>query len=161
MANQRRTWTVSDLNNLRDFVLFKESELKRNFYLNILENNLKHRKSFHFFNEMSKFVGRTIPECKSKFQKYEKTIYEDYLSIPSSYFQVFIFLRNKRKIMNKKSKKISNESSLELITPLDEYLKISKIRKNIIELIFTKKLNSFLDNKTIGTFYINLIVRKI
>lgn len=156
----RKTWTRTDLDNLRDFILTKEPELKKNLYLNILENNLRHRKSFHFFNQMSNFIGRTIPECKSKFQKYEKIIYEDYLSIPLSHFKVFLFLRRKRKIISKQKKTVKNLSSRDFIIPLNEVMEMNKLRKSIIDGIYSKKITAFLDDKTLGIFFINLIIRK-
>lgn len=150
MRNQRRIWTKKHLDKLKAFIEKNKEGLKNNFYTNILENNLKHRKIFHFFNDMSSSIGRSVPECKSKFQKFERVIYEEYLGIPSVHFELFLFLRKKRRITIAQNKPASKKNTKNNLILVEEMLKMERIRNEIIEMIFTKKINIGLDEESLG-----------
>ena len=152
MRNQRRIWTKKHLDKLKAFIEKNKENLKNNFYMNILENSLKHRKIFHFFNDMSSSIGRSVPECKSKFQKFERVIYEEYLGIPTIHFELFLFLRKKRRITIAQNKSTQKKNSKDNLILLEEILKMERIRKEIIEMIFAKKIDIGLDNQSLGKY---------
>jgi hypothetical protein len=51
---------------------------------------------------MSESVGRSPSQCKSKFQKFEKEIYTEYLDIPVDHYQVYACIRSRNNLDQKK-----------------------------------------------------------
>lgn len=149
MQIKKKIWTAQDLTNLNKFIISQHQSLIKNFYMNIIENKLKHRKAFQFFNMMSRYVERTITECKSKFQKHERIIYKDYLEIPEEHFELFLFLRKKKKLLNCKKKNIRAN----FMIPFDEIIRKSKLQKSIIKLILSKDIKSFIDDETLSKIH--------
>ena len=95
-STQTMRWNADEVEVLRQFVATKRKPLLEYFYKNIFLGELKVRKPRKFFVEMSKAVGRTAEQCKSKFQKFERKVFQDFLAIPVEHFEVFQWLRDMR-----------------------------------------------------------------
>lgn len=104
MQRQRRRWNKKDLTELERFVNSRKRILLNNFYSNILAGDLIYRKNSRFFFDMGKKISKGAEKCKSKFQKYEKVIYCKFLEIPEDHYQVFLYLRQKKKARNLKNR---------------------------------------------------------
>lgn len=93
-STYRKSWTKGEIQQLESYVKKKSEILRQNFYKNILINKMKHRRSPRFFIQMSQSVGRSASQCKSKFQKFERVIYTEFLDLPSDHYQVYSSIRN-------------------------------------------------------------------
>lgn len=109
MPNIRKNWNDQEKLNMIEFIKENKLHLKENLYLNIIEDQMKHRKRSLFFQEMGEVVNRTAPKCKSKFQKIEKYIYEVVLEVPPEHFFYFKFLRNKKRALKRKNSSYSKQ----------------------------------------------------
>lgn len=93
----RKLWTKVETANLEKYIKSQSGLLKNNFYWNIYFGKMKRRRPARFFIEMGSRIGRTSSQCKSKFQKFEREIYVEYLEIPANHFQVYKAIRNRQK----------------------------------------------------------------
>jgi hypothetical protein len=91
-------WKPFEEDLLRDFLLSHKQNLILNMYKNILAGELRFRRETKLFHEMSKVVGRTSLQCKSKMQKFEKHAYTMFLGIKPSHYEIFEWLRKRRSI---------------------------------------------------------------
>ena len=143
MGRQKKNWSHKEIDKLKEFILRRRSVLENIFYQNIIAGNLGERKIPGFYLDMSKAVDRTASQCKSKFQKFERIIYTEYLGISEEYYRAFLYIRKKKKKQNQmkgeclplkntrnvellKKKKLSED--IKMILP-NKYL--SKLEKNI------------------------------
>ena len=60
---------------------------------NIINGKIRRQTIYGFFSKMSSKLNRTASQCKSKFQRMEREIYLDYLSIPEQDYLVFCWVR--------------------------------------------------------------------
>lgn len=92
----RKRWTEVELTKLREFIELKAEILLTNFYKNIKEGRIKYRKPSKFFSEMGDFLKMTPTQCKSKFQKFEKEIFTNYLQLPDRSYFVLEHIRRQK-----------------------------------------------------------------
>ena len=121
-------WSKKEELNLKSFVIKKQEPLVLNIYKNIIAGALLFRREGKLFVEMSAFVGRTPEQCKSKFQKFEYQVYVEFLKIPLKHFEVFQWLREKKKLTKKIEKRRLKEAE-------ERNAVHEKNRKEIIESI--------------------------
>ena len=112
---KKRRWTKKELINLKKYIIYKSKILLNNFYRNVIYGYIKFRKPTGFFIEMARTLGLTSPQCKSKFQKFEKEIYTLYLELPEESYIVLKYIRKQ-----KKKVKIANEKTTFLIDGEDD-----------------------------------------
>ena len=93
MSPSKKTWTNEEKEMMVNYIKKHKHHLKEVLYVNIIHNQMKYRKRTMFFQEMSKYVKRDAPKCKSKFQKIEQKLYVDVLKIPAHHFKYFVELR--------------------------------------------------------------------
>lgn len=89
----RKMWTKAETALLEKYIKEQGALLRSNFYWNIFLGKMKRRRPPRFFIEMSAKVGRTDSQCKSKFQKFEREIYVEFLEIPATHFRVYKAIR--------------------------------------------------------------------
>lgn len=89
----RKLWTKVETTNLEKYIKSQAALLRDNFYWNIYFGKMKYRRPARFFIEMGSHIGRSPSQCKSKFQKFEREIYVEYLEIPASHFLVYNAIR--------------------------------------------------------------------
>lgn len=94
--SSRKRWTELELTNLREYIQLKSAILLKNFYQNLVEGRIKFRKPSRFFSEMAAFLKMSSAQCKSKFQKYEKHIYTNYLQLPEKSYLVLEHIRKQK-----------------------------------------------------------------
>ena len=122
MSNKSRSmrWKTYEEELLRDFLIGHKDNLVINMYKNILIGELRFRRETKLFHEMSKAVGRTSLQCKSKMQKFERHAYTVFLGIKTSHYDVFEWLRKRRSIKmrkkrrGRKAKPQENDSKMEI-----------------------------------------------
>jgi hypothetical protein len=90
-------WNHHELAKLETFIKQNSKSFYQHFYKNILNPIHQVRKEPRIFIRMEEFVGKTTKQCKSKFQKYDRTIYLDHLNIPIDHYQVFLHIQNKKR----------------------------------------------------------------
>lgn len=100
MVKHKRNWTNDEIAILKNFIISKKNILETLFYQNIIAGKLSERKMPGFFNEMSEAVNRSADQCKSKFQKFERKIYREFLKLPEDHYRVFVYIRKKKKYQN-------------------------------------------------------------
>ena len=98
-------WKSFEEELLRDFLLKHKQNLTINMYQNILIGELRFRRETKLFHEMSKAVGRTSLQCKSKMQKFEKHAYTMFLGIDPNHYEIFEWLRKRRSIKMRKRRR--------------------------------------------------------
>ena len=126
-------WQTWEERRLNTFLLSRKKKLVINLYKNIIAGELKFRREDRLFFDMSTFVGRTPEQCKSKMQKYEKFAYTEFLGVPKTHFEMFLWLRKKKS--KKKYKKNKNKNSKKLLEQEQlkaEEEKFNKFREEII-----------------------------
>lgn len=103
-------WKPYEEERLKSFLLVHKQSLLLNMYKNIIQGELRYRRETKLFHEMSKFVGRTSLQCKSKMQKFERHAYVSFLGVRSSHYDVFEWLRKKRSLKMKlrRRKRVKN-----------------------------------------------------
>ena len=116
-----RKWSQREKEIFSEIVLNNKKMLIENFYSIILKGAHTVRKRNGFFKQMKKQLKRDSTLCKSKFQKDEKKIYVNLLKVPENHYELFSFLRRKKKT-NKKKKHRDSE-------------RMYQLQKNIIEKI--------------------------
>lgn len=91
--SKRQRWTAGELEKLKKYILSKSSQLRLYFYQNIIEGEIKFKKCSRFFIEMSELMKRTANQCKSKFQKMEKSIYTDLMGVSAEHYRLYQRIR--------------------------------------------------------------------
>ena len=127
----RKPWNKTEINELEKYIKNHSVILKTNFYKNIYLGKMKFRRCPRFFIRMSAKVGRSPSQCKSKFQKYEKEIYTDFLELPFDHLLVYQDIRKRKPlttIQGRTSKRLSKKM-----------IKNKKLKKNSI---FENKIDS-------------------
>lgn len=89
-------WQKKHLSKLKKYIISKKKYLIQHLYDNFSRNQWVVKKSSSFFSNMAKEVLKDIKACKSKFQKFEKEVYLDYLNLESEFYEFIIFLRKKK-----------------------------------------------------------------
>ena len=136
---------------MKEFVIKKRESLIRNLYANILEGGLKHRRDFNFFKEMNKVLRKSVEKCKSKFQKIEKKIYEEFLDIPEKHYSLYVYLRDKKQRENRNLKNIgSGEENNEEEEFEGKQLEMERVRNEIIFCIKKGSIKTFIEEKDLG-----------
>ena len=130
-------WCAAEVALLKEFVLSQRRSLLEYFYKNIFVGELKVRKPRKFFVEMAKTVGRTAEQCKSKFQKFEQRVFEDFLSVPKEHFEVFQWLRNMRCKWRKWEKAKKKSKGVVKIPEVEgeHFRRLETARKKILDAI--------------------------
>lgn len=90
----RKFWTAQDISKLRKFVKRSARVLIPILYQNIFDPRTKTKKPNGFYGQMGIALGKTSLQCKSKFQKFEKLIYTEYLKVPVKDYMVFEAIRS-------------------------------------------------------------------
>lgn len=108
--SKRKRWSLQEVSDLKKYIQSKSDLLINNFYENVLEGKMKVRKPPGFFIQMAETLNMKPKQCKSKFQKFEREIYTNYLSLPEAEYQVFLHLR-KKNFFNKKFKSSAQSKS--------------------------------------------------
>lgn len=90
-------WDDSELEELKNYIIMKKPFLRASMYRNIYAGKIKFRKPNGFFTEMGNILDRSAQSCKSKFQKFEKQIYTEYLGIPREHYNVLVWIRRLHK----------------------------------------------------------------
>lgn len=92
----RKRWSPADLAALRKYVLSQSRVLLANFYLNVKDGSVLRRKPSRFFIKMANYLQMTPAQCKSKFQKFEREIYTNFLGLPHQAYRVLQHIRRKK-----------------------------------------------------------------
>lgn len=147
MVRNKRNWTDIEIAGLEKFIISNKFKLENLFYQNIIAGKLSQRKSPGFFNDMSLAVNRSPDQCKSKFQKFERKIYRDFLKLPEDHYRVFIHIRKKKSHQNKKKNenlplRLTRKIGLLNKSQLSEDLKILLPKR------YLSKIEKKLENKT-------------
>ena len=132
----RKPWNKTEINELEKYIKSNSLILKSNFYKNIYLGKMKFRRCPRFFIRMSSKVGRSPSQCKSKFQKFEKEIYTDFLELPLNHLLVYQAIRKNKPltlIQGRTSKRLSKKMKKKPKFKRHSLLQISK--SNINELI--------------------------
>lgn len=101
--NKRKRWTQSELNIIKEYVILHKEDLIDNFYQNIIISQKKYPKYPKFYTNLSKKLKRSSSQCKSKFQKMEKEIYLQYLGMNENEYNLFNWIRQRKKENQKKN----------------------------------------------------------
>ena len=83
---------------------------------------------------MSKAVGRTSLQCKSKMQKFERHAYTVFLGIKTSHYDVFEWLRKRRSIKMRKKRRGRKAK------PQENDAEMEMKRKYIMQELLDKKI---------------------
>lgn len=144
-STQTMRWNSEEVEVLRQFVSTKRKPLLEYFYKNIFLGELKVRKPRKFFVEMSRAVGRTAEQCKSKFQKFEKKVFKDFLKVPVEHFEVFQWLRDMRCQWRRWEKAKKKTGGLIAVPEVEgkDFRRLEKVRDGIIEGIMRPPSLSF------------------
>lgn len=103
--SQRMRWKSFEEDLLKSFLQTQRQNLIINMYKNIAAGQLLFRRETKLFQEMSKAVGRTSLQCKSKMQKFERQAYVNFLGVKSNHYDVFEWLRKKRSLKMRRRRK--------------------------------------------------------
>ena len=122
-----RKWDEKEMEQFNNFIKEHEHMLVSILYKNINKGMHIFRKTNGFFQKMSEKTNRSAAKCKSKFQKHEKKIYCDLLSVPKNHYQLFNYLR--RHSLTDDSEKDSKTSK----SNLDGFLELKKLIDTFIE----------------------------
>lgn len=88
-----KNWTEKEVANLKKYIKENSQQLKSQLLMNILMVSMHFSKQKGFYKTLSSIVGRTLPKCKSKFQKMEKDLYLKTLKISELDYEVFQWIR--------------------------------------------------------------------
>ena len=127
-------WKKYEEELLRDFLVNHKKNLVINMYKNILIGELRFRRETKLFHEMSKAVGRTSLQCKSKMQKFERHAYTVFLGIKTSHYDVFEWLRKRRSIKMRKKRRGRKAK------PQENDAEMEMKRKYIMQELLDKKI---------------------
>lgn len=128
--SKRKRWSLQEVMNLKKYIRTKSELLINNFYENVVEGKMKVRKPPGFFIQMAETLKMKPKQCKSKFQKFEREIYTNYLNLPEGEYQVFLHLR-KKNFFNKKFKSnVQNKSRLKQKSTKQDRQNPKKTRRN-------------------------------
>lgn len=105
---KHKKWDTKDIDAMKNFVKTNENMLLSTLYKNIYNGKIIFRKKSKFFTQMGKILKRPSSNCKSKFQKYEKEIYIDFLGVPEIHYLLLKHIRGKKMENKKSSLKILN-----------------------------------------------------
>ena len=133
--SQSMRWKPYEEQLLRKFLLSHKDSLLMNMYKNIMLGELRFRRETKLFHEMSKSVGRTSLQCKSKMQKFERHAYVVFLEVKSSHYDVYEWLRKKRSFKMKQKRR----KRLKIPESNDEKMEIK--RKEIVNQILNGEFN--------------------
>jgi hypothetical protein len=103
--SQKMRWKPFEEDLLKSFLQTQRPNLIINMYKNIAAGQLRFRRETKLFQEMSKVVGRTSLQCKSKMQKFERHAYVQFLRVKPSHYDVFEWLRKKRSLKMRRRRK--------------------------------------------------------
>ena len=102
---QRMRWKPFEEDLLKTFLQSQRHHLIINMYKNIAVGELRFRRETKLFQEMSKAVGRTSLQCKSKMQKFERHAYIEFLRLKPTHYDIFEWLRKKRSLKMKRRRR--------------------------------------------------------
>jgi hypothetical protein len=136
--NKRKRWSETELKIIKEYVISHKEDLITNFYQNIIISVKKYPKYPKFYTNLSKKLKRSSSQCKSKFQKMEKEIYLEYLGVSENEFELFNWIRQRKKqnrIQNnqKKQEKIKIEPRQLRIKKKEKYFFDNKQKKKNIK----------------------------
>ena len=134
IKTQSMRWKKYEEELLRDFLVNHKKNLVINMYKNILIGELRFRRETKLFHEMSKAVGRTSLQCKSKMQKFERHAYTVFLGIKTSHYDVFEWLRKRRSIKMRKKRRGRKAK------PQENDAEMEMKRKYIMQELLDKKI---------------------
>ena len=105
-------WKEEELDRMKNFISLNSESFLTHFYQNLLNPVTQTRREPRIFIRMMKYIGKTTKQCKSKFQKYEKTIFKDFLKIPKDHIMVYDKLKTNKRKKKKISALTKNNSAL-------------------------------------------------
>ena len=105
---KKKKWTDDEIKALKKYALDNEKMLLKIFYKNIYEGKHIYRKKDGFFKDLGQILKRSSSECKSKFQKYEREIYTEFLGVPEMHYLLLKYIREKKMDNKKNSLRILN-----------------------------------------------------
>ena len=92
---KRQKWTPADVDRLRRYSKSRSAHLTTSMYQNILAGDMKYPRQKGFFQDMAKILRRSVPKCKSKFQKLEEQVYLETLGVPATHYDCFVWTRRR------------------------------------------------------------------
>lgn len=93
---QQKGWTAEEVRKICEYAKANSEELTSNLLINIVTGYMRFRKHRRFFINMGSHLGRPPKNCKSKFQKLEKTIYIECLKVPERHYELFCYARKRQ-----------------------------------------------------------------
>lgn len=94
--NEKKKWTEKSNNKFKRFILLQKKYLSEHFYDNLANPENPKKKINGFYKKMGNFVGKSLENCTSKFQKNQSKIYCDYLNIPLEHYKLFEYYKLRR-----------------------------------------------------------------
>ena len=91
-----KKWTEKELEKFKQYMLENKEMLLFTFYKNIIQGCNKTKKTLKFYHKLGQRLRRTANKCKSKFQKFEKTIYTNYLEVPKEHYKYYSEIKKKK-----------------------------------------------------------------
>ena len=148
-----KKWTKKEVGLLENYAISQAEHLVFKFYENIISGSMEYRKNKGFFRELSKIIGKSSAQCKSKFQKIEEQIYLDLLHIPEDHYDLYLYIRNENKLYGCLHLKTLKKNQNKLENKADYSIFQSEFANNVL-LLEKKKKKQF--NMVLHMKYENL-----